>query len=113
MSTQPPNGHHHREELMRASQANMAVAQPTKTKSASKATNNATSKQKAQMHRRSRTGLCRFPRVLYHSLLALLDLHRRRFPFLACRLGRLPTPSVLTLQLGLQLCWPSLSEFNG
>lgn len=61
MSTQPPNGHHHREELMRASQANMAVAQPTKTKSASKATNNAASKQKAQMHRRSRTGLCLFP----------------------------------------------------
>lgn len=64
MSTQPPNGHHHREELMRASQANMAVAQPTKTKSASKATNNAASKQKAQMHRRSRTGLCLFPHVL-------------------------------------------------
>ncbi|KAI7784050.1 hypothetical protein LA080_010603 [Diaporthe eres] len=42
----------------------MAVAQPTKTKSASKATNNATSKQKAQMHRRSRTGCytCRLRR---------------------------------------------------
>lgn len=44
-----------------------------------------------------------FPHVLSHSLLALLDLHRRRFPFLACRLGRLPTPPVLTLQIGLQL----------
>jgi C6 transcription factor Pro1 len=70
MSTQPPTAHHHREELMRVSQANMAVAQPTKTKSASKATNNAASKQKAQMHRRSRTGLC-FPLlcpIFYHSL---------------------------------------------
>lgn len=49
---------------MRASQANMAVAQPTKPKSASKATNNAASKQKSQMHRRSRTGCytCRLRR---------------------------------------------------
>jgi hypothetical protein len=105
MSTQPPNGHHHREELMRASQANMAVAQPAKTKSASKATNNAASKQKAQMHRRSRTGLCLFfpSCALCLSLLALLNLHRRRFPFLACRFGRLPTSFVLALQPGLQM----------
>lgn len=78
MSTLPPNHHHHRETLMRTSSqthVNMAVAQPTtmKTKSASKAKANnaatttassetAASKQKAQMHRRSRTGLCRlFP----------------------------------------------------
>ncbi|KAJ4394633.1 DNA-binding transcriptional regulator ume6 [Gnomoniopsis smithogilvyi] len=42
----------------------MAVAQPTKTKSASKAGQNANSKQKSQMHRRSRTGCytCRLRR---------------------------------------------------
>lgn len=92
MSTLPPNRHHHREELMRASQVNMAVAQPTKAKSASKAaaatttnnsnnnnsSGNATSKQKSQMHRRSRTGLYKpFPSLLFLLLLSLLDLHRR------------------------------------
>lgn len=68
MSTLPPNCHHRQEDLMRASQVNMAVAQPNKTKSASKASSNAnsTSKQKSQMHRRSRTGLClaQFPWIL-------------------------------------------------
>lgn len=74
MSTLPPNRHHHREDLMRASQVNMAVAQPTKTKSASKATNNANSKQKTQMHRRSRTGLC-----LFYSLSLFLVPQSYRF----------------------------------
>lgn len=104
MSTLPPNGHHHREELMRASQANMAVAQPTKTKSASKATNNASSKQKAQMHRRSRTGLCRFPHVLYSSLLVLLDLYRCRLRSHSGLPYRSPVPPfVFSLQLRLKL----------
>ena len=57
MSTLPPN---HREEQMRAPQVNMAVATSTKSKPASKASSNATSKQKTQMHRRSRTGLSAF-----------------------------------------------------
>ncbi|TPX11247.1 uncharacterized protein E0L32_001065 [Thyridium curvatum] len=52
MSTQPPN---HRENLMGASSMNMAAAQSTKAKPASKASSNANSKQKSQMHRRSRT----------------------------------------------------------
>lgn len=57
MSTISPDRHHHTEDLMRTSQVNMAVAQPTKSKSASKAgQNNANTKQKSQMHRRSRTG---------------------------------------------------------
>lgn len=63
MSTLSPDRHHHREDLMRTSQVNMAVAQPTKTKSASKASQNANSKQKSQMHRRSRTGSYHFPRL--------------------------------------------------
>lgn len=57
MSTLPPN---HREEQMRAPQVNMAVATSTKSKPASKASSNAASKQKTQMHRRSRTGLSAF-----------------------------------------------------
>lgn len=72
MSTLPPNRQHHREDLMRTSQANMAVAQPTKTKSASKATHNAAAKQKSQMHRRSRTGLWIF--ILFCVAL-LVSLH--------------------------------------
>lgn len=61
MSTLPPN---HREEQMRAPQVNMAVATSTKSKPASKASSNAASKQKTQMHRRSRTGCytCRLRR---------------------------------------------------
>ncbi|KAI0482368.1 PRO1 protein [Xylariaceae sp. FL0804] len=61
MSTLPPNSH---EDLMRASNVNMAVATPVKTKTAPKPTNNASSKAKAQMHRRSRTGCytCRLRR---------------------------------------------------
>lgn len=77
MSTlSPDHRHHHREDLMRTSQVNMAVAQPTKTKSASKASHNANSKQKSQMHRRSRTGSCWFPQN--HSLHSwcLLDADR-------------------------------------
>ena len=48
---------------MKASAVNMAVAQPTKPKAASKpssnnnSNNNNANKAKAQMHRRSRTGL--------------------------------------------------------
>ncbi|KAJ2899178.1 Transcriptional regulatory protein pro1 [Zalerion maritima] len=62
MSTLPPN---HREDLMRTAPVNMAVAATTKPKPASKASsNNASSKAKAQMHRRSRTGCytCRLRR---------------------------------------------------
>lgn len=65
MSSLPPNRHHnhhhhHQSDLMRASQVNMAVAQPAKAKPAPKTATNAASKQKTQMHRRSRTGsLCR------------------------------------------------------
>lgn len=57
MSTLSPDRHHHHtEDLMRTSQVNMAVAQPAKSKPASKAGHNANTKQKSQMHRRSRTG---------------------------------------------------------
>lgn len=56
---------------MRASQVNMAVAQSTKPKSASKSTNNAASKQKAQMHRRSRTGSFQSIFIGYRSLIVL------------------------------------------
>ncbi|KAH9909342.1 PRO1 protein [Xylariomycetidae sp. FL2044] len=63
MSSLPPNS---REELMRAATVNMAVAQPTKSKAASKPSNNsnANPKAKTQMHRRSRTGCytCRLRR---------------------------------------------------
>ncbi|KAI0600825.1 fungal-specific transcription factor domain-containing protein [Biscogniauxia sp. FL1348] len=61
MSTLPPNS---REDLMRAATVNMAVAQPTKPKAASKPANNANPKAKTQMHRRSRTGCytCRLRR---------------------------------------------------
>lgn len=63
MSSLPPNS---REGLMKGAATpagvNMAVAQPTKTKATSKASNNtnnnATQKTKTQMHRRSRTGWC-------------------------------------------------------
>lgn len=60
MSSLPPN--QPREDFMRASAVNMAVAQPTKPKAVSKPANNANNnnnnnKAKAQMHRRSRTGL--------------------------------------------------------
>lgn len=107
MSTQPPNGHHHREELMRASQANMAVAQPTKTKSASKATNNAASKQKAQMHRRSRTGLCLFPSLCSClSLLALLGLTPVPLSLPGLPFGRPPLLPSSLCNLGSK-CWPS------
>ncbi|KAI1162237.1 fungal-specific transcription factor domain-containing protein [Nemania serpens] len=60
MSTIPPNSH---EGFMRAATVNMAMAQPPKAK-ASKANNNANSKAKTQMHRRSRTGCytCRLRR---------------------------------------------------
>jgi hypothetical protein len=49
---------------MRTATVNMAVAQPTKSKATSKPTNNANSKAKTQMHRRSRTGCytCRLRR---------------------------------------------------
>ena len=67
MSTLPPN--HHCEDLMTASSTTttgttMAVAATTKAKPASKANNAAASKQKSQMHRRSRTGCytCRLRR---------------------------------------------------
>lgn len=106
MSTQPPNGHNHQEELMRASQANMAVAQPTKSKSASKATNNAASKQKAQMHRRSRTGLCRFPSCALPLTACSLcwTYTGAAFPSWPAVSSRLHTfLFVLTLQSGLQL----------
>ncbi|KAI1412643.1 PRO1 protein [Hypoxylon sp. FL1857] len=61
MSTLPPNP---QGDLMRAATVNMAVAQPTKSKAASKQTNNANPKAKSQMHRRSRTGCytCRLRR---------------------------------------------------
>ncbi|KAI5861773.1 PRO1 protein [Durotheca rogersii] len=62
MASLPPNT---QEDLMRASTVNMAVAQPTKSKAASKqANNNANTKAKTQMHRRSRTGCytCRLRR---------------------------------------------------
>ncbi|KAI1083271.1 PRO1 protein [Whalleya microplaca] len=61
MSSPPPNS---REDLMRAANVNMAVAQPPKSKAASKQTNNANPKAKSQMHRRSRTGCytCRLRR---------------------------------------------------
>lgn len=65
---------------MRASQSNMAVAQATKTKPASKASNNAASKQKSQMHRRSRTGSYYFAYSWF-----------------------VPSPSLV----GLQQCWSS------
>lgn len=67
MSSLPPN--QPREDFMRASAVNMAVAQPTKPKAVSKPANNANNnnnnnKAKAQMHRRSRTGCytCRLRR---------------------------------------------------
>ncbi|KAI0013374.1 PRO1 protein [Xylariaceae sp. FL0662B] len=61
MSSLPPNS---REDLMRAATVNMAVAQPPKSKATSKQSNNASSKAKSQMHRRSRTGCytCRLRR---------------------------------------------------
>jgi hypothetical protein len=64
MSTPPPN--HHGERL-KASQVNMAAATTTTTKAksaSSKASANGSAKQKAQMHRRSRTGCytCRLRR---------------------------------------------------
>lgn len=61
MATQPPN-HHQQAAIARSSSANMAAAQSAKPKSASKA--NTTTKSKAQLHRRSRTGCytCRLRR---------------------------------------------------
>lgn len=103
MSTQPPNGHHHREELMRVSQANMAVAQPAKTKSASKATNNATSKQKAQMHRRSRTGLSPFSSYALPPTARSAGLTPAPLSLPGLPSWPTNTPFVLILQLGLQL----------
>jgi hypothetical protein len=58
MAALPPN--HHEHHFMRPSSTKMAVAQSTKAKSASKAVN-VSPKTKTQMHRRSRTGLYRFP----------------------------------------------------
>lgn len=62
MSTLPPNAS--REDFMRSATVNMAVAQPSKSKAASKQANNANPKAKTQMHRRSRTGCytCRLRR---------------------------------------------------
>ncbi|KAK9773742.1 hypothetical protein SCAR479_09688 [Seiridium cardinale] len=50
--------------MSRSASVNMAVAQPVKSKPASKTTNNASQKAKQQMHRRSRTGCytCRLRR---------------------------------------------------
>ncbi|KAH8675730.1 fungal-specific transcription factor domain-containing protein [Xylariales sp. PMI_506] len=61
MSTLPPNS---REGFTRPSSVKMAVAQLPKSKAASKPSNNANSKTKTQMHRRSRTGCytCRLRR---------------------------------------------------
>lgn len=106
MSTLPPNRHHHQEDLMRASQINMAVAQPTKAKSASKSSNNANPKPKTQMHRRSRTGLCCFPRILL-SLSARLTWTSRPNPWL--RLSKsMTTASLLRLlRLACLACLPN------
>ncbi|KAL1880796.1 hypothetical protein VTK73DRAFT_4966 [Phialemonium thermophilum] len=61
MSTASPS---HRGDLVSGQTGKMAVAQSAKSKSANRATGNAASKQKSQMHRRSRTGCytCRLRR---------------------------------------------------
>lgn len=66
---------------MRAANVNMAVAQPTKSKAASKQSNNANPKAKSQMHRRSRTG--------WYSHITNLHYHLHRLGLGPCvsRLG--------------------------
>lgn len=66
MSTLPPNP---RGDMSRSTSVNMAVAQPVKSKATSKPNNNASQKAKAQMHRRSRTGV-------YFLHLHAVHLHR-------------------------------------
>lgn len=95
---------------MRTSQVNMAVAQPTKTKSAPKAAHNAAANKKSQMHRRSRTGLWIFysivlwccsssyrlyvptrPPPLYWSYFCFLG----HFVCLLCTLSRVSTANII------------------
>ena len=67
MSTIPPNQQTREDFTRPAAAVNMAVAQPTKSKAASKPSNNnnANNKAKAQMHRRSRTGWLTHPLHLH------------------------------------------------